>query len=1018
MDIKEKFKTLIDKKKASKTPRRSVSMSYLAGVDSWSSSDFDGHLAVVGHQSRKSSLYEEVDLSKEAQDVVIGTIEPIYFQTDDPDVGSHELEKFPDIGDIHVINGIRSRLRKQQAIVSRRVSDLIMAKQQDCMDEMRKIDKLQKEGCLAVAFCIESRKSLNVGREKFTNASLHIISNYNKRQRIVEVINNLKTIRTLQMTDIQLQKLLKAEDYPGAIQLLLECQTAAATFKHFSCISELSSKLQETLEMAEQQLDCAVNRVVVNFNVNTYTKLHTAYSLLNKRQTLMDQLHLHLTSHIHNSAFTIVLGYVELYSSVVHLNSSNINGSVNNITTNSTALSSFSKMQYSDICKYIDAECFLTCYVDLCKSMWGMLRNYKAIISWHHKDNQNNSENLGCNNNDNIQKQRSDNSATNSPSKTGMESHKMEDSFDEGSYVEQKLQHGLYRIWQDVQAKIRTFILASDLSHFKFDDFLKVLDVTNKLVYIGEDFCGSKSEALRDSVKKQSTSFFQREHTARLEELHMFLENEAWQIVPLKANFTVYQLLEYRFLKVRDNSDRSITSISSPTKRQDLLWSLDCSGSPFDVCSEDSIIEEDILASNSGGQYDHEHSDEDSDDEDYDDNLRREFVEDNEDSNDVGQHLTNDVGVRTDAARRAQTMARVAVVSNTSLAILRLVGKYLRMMKLLQPIAYDVFVCLTQLVHYYLYTICHTFGLRSGNGLSSRLSGLLQRIERDIIIVSSDGEDAKLNDNADQQQQNFAGSHGAKVYRARASAIISEEPAYSVSGISTRVVACESLCLLYRELCDMRSNPITALLPPNTAAHRLNMFYSTMTDVLPEVVQCVYGCVGSGAVQQQQLVQQMAAVNWSISSLESQHNVYVDHVLQQLQCYGKVLSDVRCSQPVPAAAEAELWRAAVSFLHCSLLQGYATARSCSNEGRSHMQLDYQQLTSKLEPLSGLRPLPGRELVEGFIKAFYLPEAALREWLQQHSHEYSIRHLTALVGVMSHVPKHARTAIVSAIETGD
>lgn len=29
---------------------------------------------------------------------------------------------------------------------------------------------------------------------------------------------------------------LKEEDYPGAIQLCLECQKAASTFKHYSCI--------------------------------------------------------------------------------------------------------------------------------------------------------------------------------------------------------------------------------------------------------------------------------------------------------------------------------------------------------------------------------------------------------------------------------------------------------------------------------------------------------------------------------------------------------------------------------------------------------------------------------------------------------------------------------------------------------------------------------------------------------------------------------------------------------------
>ncbi|KAA0194968.1 hypothetical protein HAZT_HAZT001710 [Hyalella azteca] len=559
MDIKEKLKTFIDKKTNKTAKHPPTTPAYLAASENWTTSDFDNHLAVIGHQNRKASICEEIPLSNEAQDVVIDTIETIYFQSDNPDVGSHELQKFPDISDIHVINGIRSRLRKQHAIVSRRVSDLIISKQTACMEEMAKIDRIQKEGCLAVALCVQSRRKLSVGKDQFTSASLRVIANHLKRQRIVEVMNNLKTIKTLQMTDIQLQKLLRAEAYPSAIQLLLECQTAASTFRHFSCISDLSAKLQETLEMAEEQLDCAIGRVVVNFNANTYAKLHSAYMLLNKRQALMDQLHMHLTSHIHNSAFSIVMGYVELYSSVSQLNISNIannsiNDTNNSINCDKATQSSFSKMQYSELCKYVDHECFLACYLDLCKSMFAILRNYKAISRWHHNE----AEEMK-------QLKSEASSLRSSPTKSPVAENC---SVNERSYVEQKLIHGLHRIWQDVQAKIRTFILASDLSHFKFDDFLLVLDITSRLISIGEDFCGSKSEALQDSIKKQSMGFFHHEHAARLEELHMFLENEAWQIVPLKPTFTVYHLLEYRFLKRKDASfEKSLVVAASPAKK-------------------------------------------------------------------------------------------------------------------------------------------------------------------------------------------------------------------------------------------------------------------------------------------------------------------------------------------------------------------------------------------------------------------------------------------------------------------
>jgi len=46
-------------------------------------------------------------------------------------------------------------------------------------------------------------------------------------------------------------------------------------------------------------------------------------------------------------------------------------------------------------------------------------------------------------------------------------------------YVDQKLQHGSARIWQDVQTKIKTFLLACDFSGFKIDEFMRILSIVH-----------------------------------------------------------------------------------------------------------------------------------------------------------------------------------------------------------------------------------------------------------------------------------------------------------------------------------------------------------------------------------------------------------------------------------------------------------------------------------------------------------------------------------------------------------
>ena len=63
------------------------------------------------------------------------------------------------------------------------------------------------------------------------------------------------------------------------------------------------------------------------------------------------------------------------------------------------------------------------------------------------------------------------------------------------------------------------------------------------MIEIGTEFCGSKSEGLQDSLKQQSLNFFKTHHQVRLDELRMFLENEAWEMCPVKSNFQITQLM-------------------------------------------------------------------------------------------------------------------------------------------------------------------------------------------------------------------------------------------------------------------------------------------------------------------------------------------------------------------------------------------------------------------------------------------------------------------------------------------
>ncbi len=401
-------------------------------------------------------------------------------------------------------------------------------------------------------------------------------------------------LRFQHKTDERLQELLTADDYPGAIQVLLECQQVVATYRHFTAVKELASKLQDTLEMMEERLDVALAKVCVDFTPFLYDRLCSAYALLGKTQTSMDQLHMHLTSAIHNTAWNVVYGHAAL---ILHHDPQ------------------LGKKPYADLCACIAEESFLPCLVDLCRALWNIMNSYRQIVLWHEADK----ERRMSVEEEGEEKQQS--------------LAEVESNLDR-QYVERKLSSGKMRIWQDVQTKVRVFVLANDLSGLGIDTFLEFMDVIHRLIEVGHDFCGSPSDTLEESLKKQCWSYFHNYHLERLEELKMHLENEGWALCPVKPTFKVMHLVEFRHLN-KDTGGSGSKRFSSPKKKESTA-PLNTTLSPFDLAAVDEQEAEDVFGE-VGAVYDEEkkcsedgfYTDEEDSDTDVPEELKRDYVDEN-----------------------------------------------------------------------------------------------------------------------------------------------------------------------------------------------------------------------------------------------------------------------------------------------------------------------------------------------------------------------------------------------------
>ena len=48
-----------------------------------------------------------------------------------------------------------------------------------------------------------------------------------------------------------------------------------------------------------------------------------------------------------------------------------------------------------------------------------------------------------------------------------------------------------------------------------------------------------------------------------------------------------------------------------------------------------------------------------------------------------------------------------------------------------------------------------------------------------------------------------------------------------------------------------------------------------------------------------------------------------------------------------------------------------------------MQLDYRHFVMKLERIAEIKPLPYQDHVGNYVKAYYIPEADLEQWVKIH-----------------------------------
>ena len=116
----------------------------------------------------------------------------------------------------------------------------------------------------------------------------------------------------------------------------------------------------------------------------------------------------------------------------------------------------------------------------------------------------------------------------------------------------ERLESNKERIWNEMESKIKAFLTSGNLAkQFRFDNFIKLLNVISKLNDVGAEFTGVKCDTLQKSIHKQCLLYLDYYHDDKIEELKSFLMTETWTAMPLIDGFNLDSLHEFSFLSLR-----------------------------------------------------------------------------------------------------------------------------------------------------------------------------------------------------------------------------------------------------------------------------------------------------------------------------------------------------------------------------------------------------------------------------------------------------------------------------------
>ncbi|XP_073001241.1 uncharacterized protein [Typha latifolia] len=627
---------------------------------------------------------------------------------------------------------------------------------------------------------------------------------------------------------------------------------------------------------------------------------------------------------------------------------------------------------------------------------------------------------------------------------------------DATAFVARTLERGRRNLWQLTTSRVSVLLSCSAVCSTSTYQFLRNYEDINIFILAGEAFSGVEAIEFRQKLKIVCENYILTFHRQNVHALKMVLEKEAWVkmpsdtpqvislaglvgdgaplIVPSLGN-TSPSIHGYRRNYESSGAGRHKNGFECWLKTENPFSSkleygskespkahLSVNGSTGFRSAEGNAV--DLLPNDRTsvkGHSSNHGSGSSSVFEDENEDLLADFID--EDSQ-LPSRISKPKIASTNSANWNDE--EISSQTGSSLCLLRLMDKYARLMQKLEIVNVELFKGIAQLFGIFYHHIFETFGLQdrnqSGKSLPDVLSSRLKTALSKIMQDSDQWIRPQHMSLSSPLSLNTAFGQLDVMPTTPPSTMFTHVPNTSFS-LKERCAATETVSLVARVLTRSRGHLQSML---NSAAI-IEDFFRNLVDSVPDLTEHIHRTSARMLLHINGYADKIANAKWEVKELGLEHNGYVDLLLGEFKHYKTRLSSGGISKEVQDL----LLEYGLENVAETLVEGLSRVKKCTDEGRVLMSLDlqvlpnYNEIPVILVLINGLQHIismnvkPKLQIVETFIKAYYLPETEYVHWARSHPvySKSQIVGLINLVATMKGWKRKTRLEVLERIETG-